>query len=117
MTTNTNGHHPKWAILYARVSTQQQAEEDRYSIPQQLNALREHCASEGFDAIEEITDPGYSGAALQRPGMDKVRDLVAGGGVDVVLAQDKDRFSREPAYLYLLREEFAAHGTLMRTLN
>jgi hypothetical protein len=33
--------------------------------------------------------------------MDRVRDLVAAGGVSVVLAQDRDRFAREPAYHYL----------------
>ena len=27
-----------------------------------------------------------------------------------VLAQDRDRFSREPAYLYLLREELEEHS-------
>lgn len=49
--------------------------------------------------------------------MDRVSDLVASGGVSVVLAQDRDRLAREPAYLYLLREEFAEHGTLMRAMN
>src|ERR671914_2787782 len=49
--------------------------------------------------------------------MDRVRDLVAGGGVSVVLAQDRDRFSREPAYTYLLRQEFAEHGCELRSLN
>ena len=39
--------------------------------------------------------------------MDRVRDLVLAGGVSVVLAQDRDRFTREPAYHYLLRREFA----------
>lgn len=34
-----------------------------------------------------------------------------------MLAQDRDRLAREPAYLYLLREEFAEHGTLMRAMN
>jgi site-specific DNA recombinase len=29
--------------------------------------------------------------------MDRVRDLVAAGGISVVLAQDRDRFAREPA--------------------
>jgi len=49
--------------------------------------------------------------------MDRVRDLVAAGGVSVVLAQDRDRFSREPAYTYLLRREFEEHGTALRALN
>jgi site-specific DNA recombinase len=48
-----------------------------------------------------------------------VRDLVAGtpGGVSVVLAQDRDRFAREPAYHYLLRREFEEYGTKIRALN
>jgi DNA invertase Pin-like site-specific DNA recombinase len=49
--------------------------------------------------------------------MDRVRDLVASGGVSVVLAQDRDRFAREPAYHYLLRREFEEHGTKIRALN
>src|SRR3954451_1798545 len=49
--------------------------------------------------------------------MDRVRDLVAAGGVSVVLAQDRDRFAREPAYYYLLRSEFEEHGTKLRALN
>jgi site-specific DNA recombinase len=49
--------------------------------------------------------------------MDRVRDLVAAGGVTVVLAQDRDRFAREPAYHYLLRREFEEHGTKIRALN
>jgi site-specific DNA recombinase len=46
-----------------------------------------------------------------------VRDLVALGGVYVVLAQDRDRFAREPAYHYLLRREFEEHGTKIRAMN
>jgi site-specific DNA recombinase len=49
--------------------------------------------------------------------MDRVRDLVAAGGVSVVLAQDRDRFSREPAYTYLLRREFEEHGCELCSLN
>jgi site-specific DNA recombinase len=62
-------------------------------------------------------DAGQSGASLDRPGLDRVRDLVNAGGVSMVLAQDRDRFAREPAYLYLLREEFSHHGTKIRALN
>ena len=49
--------------------------------------------------------------------MDRVRDLVAAGGVSVVLAQDRDRIAREPAYHYLLKREFEEHGTKIRALN
>ena len=117
---NTNGHGLKrsvlWAILYARVSTDEQARSG-YSLAQQLEALREYAAREGYEVLEEVQDAGQSGASLERPGMDRVRDLVAAGGVSVVLAQDRDRFAREPAYHYLLRREFEEHGTKIRAMN
>ena len=99
---STNGHGPKRAILYARVSTDEQARSG-YSLAQQIEALREYAAREGYEVLEEVVDAGQSGASLERPGMDRVRDLVAAGGVSVVLAQDRDRFAREPAYLFYLR--------------
>jgi len=113
---STNGHGPKRAVLYARVSTDEQAKSG-YSLAQQLEALRSYAAREGYEVLEEVQDPGQSGASLERPGMDRVRDLVAGGGVSVVLAQDRDRFAREPVYHYLLRKEFKEHGTNIRALN
>src|SRR5215203_5579261 len=107
---------PKRAILYARVSTDEQARSG-YSLAQQLEALREYAAREGYEVLEEVSDPGQSGATLERPGMDAVRDLVAAGGVSVVVAQDRDRFAREPALLYLLRLEFEQHATKLQALN
>ncbi len=104
------------AVLYARVSTDEQARSG-YSLAQQIEALRGYAAREGYEVLEEVTDPGWSGASLVRPGLDRVRDLVEAGGVSVVLAQDRDRFSREPAYTYLLRREFHEYGCALRALN
>jgi site-specific DNA recombinase len=114
--SSTNGHGPKRAILYARVSTDEQAKSG-YSLAQQMEALREYAAREGYEVLEEVIDPGQSGASLERPGMDRIRDLVAAGGVSVVLAQDRDRFAREPAYHYLLRREFEERGCKLKALN
>jgi site-specific DNA recombinase len=113
---STNGHGPKRVILYARVSTDEQARSG-YSLAQQLEALREYATREGCEVLEGVSDPRQSGASLERPGMDRVRDLVAAGGVSVVLAQDRDRFARELAYLFYLREEFSEYGTEIRALN
>jgi DNA invertase Pin-like site-specific DNA recombinase len=114
--SGANGHGPKKAILYARVSTDEQARSG-YSLAQQLEALKVYTAREGYEVLEEVSDPGQSGASLERPGMDRIRDLVAEGGVSVVLAQDRDRFSREPAYHYLLRQEFEETGCMVKALN
>src|SRR3954470_1461166 len=114
--SSTNCHGLKRAILYARVSTEEQAKSG-YSLAQQMEALREYAAREGYEVLEEVTDPGQSGASLERPGMDRVRDLVGAGSVSVVLAQDRDRFARKPAYNYLLQEEFADHCCELKALN
>jgi site-specific DNA recombinase len=113
---STNGRGPKQAILYARVSTDEQARSG-FSLAQQLGALREYADREGYAVLEEVTDPGQSSVTLERPGMDRVRDLVAAGGVSVLLAQDVDRISREPWHYEYLRSWFADYGTQLRTLE
>jgi len=114
--TSANSHSPKKVILYARVSTEEQARSG-YSLAQQIEALRDYATCEGYEILEEVMDRGQSGASLARPGMDRVRDLVATGGISVVLAQDRDRIAREPAYHYLLRQEFEKRGCKLRALN
>jgi hypothetical protein len=61
----TNGHGPKRAILYTRVSTDEQARSG-YSLAQQIEALREYAARDGCEVLEEIADPGQSGASFNR---------------------------------------------------
>jgi predicted site-specific integrase-resolvase len=54
---NTNGYGLKtavlWAIIYARVSTDEQARSG-YSLAQQLEALREYAAREGYEVLARI---------------------------------------------------------------
>ena len=114
---SSNGQGPKKkALLYARVSTDEQARSG-YSLAQQVEALRDYAACEGYEVLEEVQDPGQSGASMERPGMDRGRDLVAGGGISIVLAQDRDRFTREPAYHYLLQREFEERGCKLKAMN
>ena len=49
-------------------------------------------------------DDGYSGATLERSGLELVRDLAAEGQIQVVLAYAPDRLSRKYAYQILLIE-------------
>lgn len=92
---STNGHGPGGAraILYTRVSGDEQAKKG-YSLPDQKQALRDWAASEGYEVLEEVADEGWSGAYLERPGLGQVRDLVEAGGVAVVAALFRDRIAR-----------------------
>ena len=62
MIQSINGHGSRKAILYARVSTDEQAKSG-YSLAQQKEALRQYAAREGYEVLEEVTDPGQSGAS------------------------------------------------------
>jgi site-specific DNA recombinase len=103
------------AALYCRVSTEEQAKSG-YSLRQQIEALRRYCDAHDLEVVGVFEDRS-SGASLDRPGLDTLRDVVSEGGIDLVLCQDRDRISREPARVYLLREEFLGHGTTLRSLN
>ena len=96
------------AALYTRVSTKEQVA--GYSLADQMRALREHAKERGYEIVAEIEDPGHSGGYLERPGIDRVRSLVAAGGVDIVLAQDADRITREPGDRSVLDLEAERRG-------
>jgi site-specific DNA recombinase len=48
---SANGHGARRAVLYARVSTEEQAKKG-YSLAQQLEALREYAVREGYQVVE-----------------------------------------------------------------
>ena len=100
----------KIAAIYARVSSEQQREE--HTIASQTAALLEFAKRRDLEVPEEwvFEDEGYSGAILERPGLERVRDLAAEGQIQAVLAYAPDRLSRKYAYQVLLIEEFARHG-------
>lgn len=112
---SNNGHGPKRTILYTRVSSEERAKKG-YSLPDQLGGLREWATRECHKVIEEVEDDGWSGAYLERPGLYRVRDLVAVGGVDIVAVLFRDRLARG-LYAGLLKQEFAKHGAKLIALN
>src|SRR5262245_1234859 len=99
------------AAIYARVSSARQKQDE--TITSQTAALRAHARQLGVELPEAwvFEDEGHSGATLLRPALERLRDLVAGVGVDVVLAYPPDRLARKLAYQALLLEEFTRAGT------
>jgi transcriptional regulator with XRE-family HTH domain len=54
---------------------------------------------------------------MERPGLDRVRDLMEAGGVSVVAAQDASQITRDPAHRAFLDDEFERFGTRLLTLD
>src|ERR1700741_233312 len=100
----------KAAAIYARVSSEQQKEEN--TIASQTAALIDFAREQGYSVPDEwvIEDEGFSGASLLRPGLERLRDLPAEAHIQAVLIHSPDRLSRKYAYQVLLTEEFARHG-------
>ena len=104
--------------LYVRVSTsrQQQAQ----TIEQQLERLRVQVADhqEWHLADEHIyRDDGYSGARLNRPGLDRLRDEATLGSIEVVLVTAPDRLARKYVHQVLLVDELRGHGCQIEFLD
>src|SRR4051794_5152519 len=98
------------AAAYARVSSERQRQDE--TIRSQTVGLRELAASRGLLLAEDLVfeDEGFSGATLQRPALERLRDRAAEGRFEVLLCHAPDRLPRRYAYQVLLLEEFAPPG-------
>ena len=97
--------------LYARVSTTRQQLDQ--TIEQQVERLREYVAEHpGCHLAEKhvYLDAGYSGAKLNRPALDRLRDLAAEAVFSVVLCLSPDRLSRQYAHQWVLMNELQRAG-------
>lgn len=94
--------------LYARVSTERQ--EERGTVASQLELLRSAARKDGHQVVEEFVDEGYSGARLDRPALDRLRDTAEAGAIEVVLCLSADRLARSYAYQVLILEELERFG-------
>lgn len=103
--------------LYARVSSEQQAEAK--TIESQLAEIRTRIATDGFErtAVLEFVDEGYSGSTLVRPALERLRDVAAAGGMDRLYVHCPDRFARHYAYQVLLLDELTQQGVEVIFLN
>ena len=85
------------AAIYAPVSSEQRRE--AYTIASQTAALIEWAKTLDLEVPTAwiVEDEGYSAATLERPGLERVRDLAAEGQIQAVLVHNPDRLSRKYA--------------------
>ena len=103
--------------IYARVSSEQQAEAG--TIENQVEALKQWVHQDDLSVDAELCfiDEGYSGATLVRPALERLRDLVAAGAMDRLYVHSPDRLARKYAYQVLLVDEFQRCGVDLIFLN
>lgn len=94
----------KSVALYARVSSEQQAQ--RATIESKIGALRERALADGHQILpgDIYTDDGFSGATLIRPALERLRDRIAESSIDTGF----NRTARTPA-VYASQPPSRAH--------
>ncbi len=93
----------KRCFIYARVSTSEQNRGEFTSIENQIETCKHFLAlknGEDWRLVRTITDPGFSGKDLERPGIKELMDEAQQGNVDVVVTYKVDRVSRSLIKFY-----------------
>ena len=104
--------------LYVRVSTQRQ--QQTQTIEQQLQRLRVHVAEHSDWMLSEAhiyQDDGYSGASLNRPGLDRLRDAATMSEFEVLWLTAPDRLARKYAHQVFLLESLQHLGIEIQFLD
>jgi len=104
--------------LYVRVSTNRQ--QHTQTIEQQLARLRAAVATHpDWHLTEEhiYRDDGYSGAKLNRPGLDRLRDRAAFAAFERVVLTAPDRLARNYVHQILLIDELTQRGCQVEFLD
>ncbi len=99
------------AVLYARVSSEKQAEKD-LSIAAQLKAMRKYATEKGYDIVGEFVDEAESARTANRP---KFQEMIArakqkGKPFDVIIVWKLSRFARN-------REDSIVFKSLLRKIG
>jgi site-specific DNA recombinase len=99
----------KKAIIYARVSSKKQKEEE--TINSQVNALHSYAKERGYAIPKDwiFLDDGVSGNSLHRAALDELRDVIRTERVECIFIYSPDRLSRKYSYQLILLEEFKKH--------
>lgn len=85
------------AVLYARVSKDEQASDEHFSIEAQFGEMREFVQEKGWEVVAEIMDD-MSGQKVKRPGLDAVMDMAKNQAFDVLVVHELSRLSRASVY-------------------
>ncbi len=91
--SNKHQTSPPRVALYARVSTEMQAEHG-FSLDQQLREMHEYARQKGWEIVAEFVEPGESGTKKKRPQLEAMLQAAEEGSFDIVLVHELSRLSR-----------------------
>jgi site-specific DNA recombinase len=101
----------KRAILYARVSTDEQAKEDKTSIQTQIDECRKYAERIGYPVVAEFRDD-YTGMVTlaERPQGKKLAEMLQRREAEAVIARRVNRLSRDVVDLMVTARQWLRAG-------
>lgn len=102
--------------LFARVSSDEQAEADRVSLPAQLRAMRERCQREGWEIVrvfEAAGESAYTEQLAKRPTLLAAVEAAEAGEFDVLMVHESSRFARSALLALQVRSRLERAGVAL----
>ena len=103
------------AAIYCRVSTDNQ-EREGTSLQTQLDNCLAYCQGRNYDVSYRLSET-YSGLSLERPELDKLRELVRTEAIDFVVCYSLDRLTRDPGHGVIITQELEKYHITLETVT
>ena len=97
---------PTRAAIYGRVSTTGHGQHAEL----QLDELRQVAQQRGWSIVGEFVDEGVSGAATERPALNRMMERARCGKLDLVVVWKLDRLGRSIQHLLTILDELQGAG-------
>ncbi len=106
------------AVIYCRVSTEEQTQENHHSLETQERLCQEYATRENITVIKSFVDAGKSGTTIKgRPALREMMNFIEDEHVDYILVQDTDRIARNTLEHLSLKALFAKNKTRLIAIS
>ena len=93
------------AAAYLRVSTENQAGEDKFGLADQRASIEAFAQAQGLELVRVYADEGASGATMERPALQALLTEARSGAFELVIVAKLDRLARDlMAQLWIEKE-------------
>jgi len=99
------------AYGYVRISRDEDGSKE--SISSQKDVIKDFASEKGIELIDIIEDNDISGYTYNRPGINRIIELIDGGKLDVLVAKDLSRIGRHNAKTLLFLEDLKDKGVTL----
>ena len=107
----------KIALLYERLSRDDELQGESFSIQNQKAMLEDYAQRNGFPRFRHYTDDGVSGTRFDRPGFMAMMEEVEGGNVEAIIVKDMSRLGRDYLKVGQVMEILRQRGVRLIAIN